>query len=98
MNLDRVQWGQRESEGEENVTLWLTHPPHNPPPPRKKIKWMPPTAVSSKIGYLSVLHIIVWYLQHYSSFTSILFFRIYAYAKKKIKLVNKTESGFSAYR
>lgn len=36
MNLDRVQWGQRESEGEENVTLWLTHPPHNPPPPEKK--------------------------------------------------------------
>lgn len=35
MNLDRVQWGQRESEGEENVTLWLTHPPHNPPPPKK---------------------------------------------------------------
>lgn len=37
MNLDRVQWGQRESEGEENVTLWLTHPPHNPPPPEKKL-------------------------------------------------------------
>lgn len=62
---------------------------------------MPPTAVSSKIGYLSVYYSTYYtlYCDIYNITVHLQAFCFFAFTPmQKKKLVNKTESGFSAYR